>query len=108
MRTIDYCALIPRLKTSRPGDTGKPAGNCFVVDLDLCGMNGSNCHRGILFLIITAQRNWRPIVTFTYELQWRFAVGCSRANAFFGLRSLRGTNDRNAPLNDSRFFSRDL
>src|SRR6266700_5389801 len=98
MRTINDGALIPHLKPSRPVDTGKPAGNCFVVDLDLCGMNGSNCHRGILFLIITAQRNWRPIVTFTYELQWPFALSGTRANNFFGLWSLRCRNDRNAPL----------
>src|SRR5438552_15326190 len=108
MCAINDGALVPHLKPSRPVDTGKSAGNCFVVDLDRCGANGSDRHSSILLLMLTAQSNWRPIVTFTYELKWRFAFGGSRANDFFRFWSLLGRNDRNATLNDSRFFSRDL
>src|SRR5215471_14989255 len=108
MRAINDGALIPHLKPSGPVDSGKPAGYRFLANLDLCGMNRCNCHGGILFLMITTQSNWRLVVRFSYELQWRFAFSGSRAYDFFGFWSLRSRDNWNSTLNDSRFFSRDL
>ena len=89
MRTINDCALIPHLEPSRPVDTGKSAGNGFGVNINLCSADCCNGKSGILFLIVTTQSNWRPIVRFTYELKWRFAFGASHANDFLRIWSLR-------------------
>src|SRR5436309_918369 len=102
------CALVPALKTSGPIDSGKSARNRRVVDRNLCGANCSDRHRGVLFLKMTTQRDWRTVVRFSYKLQWRFALGGACANHLLSLGSLRGANNRNSGLDDSRLFTGDF
>ena len=108
MSAIDNCALIPFVKTSRPIDADKSARNCFVVDVERGQTNRGNRESGVLFLVIAAQTNWRSVVMLSYKLQWRFALGGACANDLFGVRSLRGTDNRNSGLDDSRFFAGDF
>ena len=82
-----------------------------IVDLStsiFAARSCSDCHRGVLFLIVARQSNWRAVVRFVYKLQWRFAFSGSRANDLFGLGSLRGSNNGNSGFNDSSFFSGDF
>src|SRR5260370_10275401 len=58
--------------------------------------------------MIARQGNSRVVVRFSYKLQCRFAVSSSRANDLLRLGSLRGTDNWNCLLNNSRFFTRDL
>src|SRR5437867_579535 len=52
--------------------------------------------------------DWSLIVRFSHEFQRRFAFGSARANLFFGLWSLRRTNNWNLWFDDSSFFSCDF
>ena len=81
----------------------------FVADVDLRGVNRSNRHGGILFLILTAQTNWR----FDRKMQLQIAVARRTRRrvreSLFRHRVAAGRRDNgNSGLDDSRFFSRDF
>src|SRR5947209_3049490 len=58
--------------------------------------------------MLATQPNWRIVVISSYKFQWRFAFSRTFADHVFHLASLRGTDNGNSRLDDSRFFARYL
>ena len=68
MRAIDDCAVVPLLKTSGPIDSGKSTRNRGLVDVDLRRAERTDCYRGVLFLMMARQCNWRAVVTIRLQI----------------------------------------
>ena len=65
---VNDSAFVPTLKTPRPLDGGKAAGNRSLIDLDISGTNGCDCDCGVELLMFATQRDWRFGVGFIDKL----------------------------------------